>query len=198
MEDYSAKLTGEPFLYRETKIIGEYLHQGFEASELKKKNIEENLIQYKSQSAISRVNSAIFRRLNILNEDMLDEFVNGDLYTSRMLLVYSIMKTDKLVCDFISELYKDKILLMKENIEQYEVVNWFDRKFAESINLSKVSDKTQYKLRQVMMKIMIDSGLVMKEKDSYKIIIPILSEKFKLLLDNVGDSDYYKAIGGLV
>ena len=198
MEDYSAKLTGEPFLYRETKIIGEYLHQGFEASELKKKNIEENLIQYKSQSAISRVNSAIFRRLNILNEDMLDEFVNGDLYTSRMLLVYSIMKTDKLVCDFISELYKDKILLMKENIEQYEVVNWFDRKFAESINLSKVSDKTQYKLRQVMMKIMIDSGLVMKEKDSYKIIIPILSDKFKLLLDNVGDSDYYKAIGGLV
>lgn len=198
MEDYSAKLTGEPFLYRETKIIGEYLHQGFEASELKKKNIEENLIQYKSQSAISRVNSAIFRRLNILNEDMLDEFVNGDLYTSRMLLVYSIMKTDKLVCDFISELYKDKILLMKENIEQYEVINWFDRKFAESINLSKVSDKTQYKLRQVMMKIMIDSGLVMKEKDRYKIIIPILSDKFKLLLDNVGDSDYYKAIGGLV
>ena len=41
-------------------------------------------------------------------------------------------------------------------------------------------------------------GLVMKEKDSYKIIIPILSDKFKLLLDNVGDSDYYKAIGGLV
>lgn len=198
MEDYSAKLTGEPFLYRETKIIGEYLYQGFEASELKKKNIEENLIQYKSQSAISRVNSAIFRRLNVLNDDMLEEFVNGDLYTSRMLLVYSIMKTDKLVCDFISELYKDKILLMKENIEQYEVVNWFDRKFAESINLSKVSDKTQYKLRQVMMKIMIDSGLVMKEKDSYKIIIPILSDKFKLLLDNTGDSDYYKAIGGLV
>ena len=67
MEDYSAKLTGEPFLYRETKIIGEYLHQGFKASELKKKNIEENLIQYKSQSAISRVNLAIFRRLNFLN-----------------------------------------------------------------------------------------------------------------------------------
>ena len=198
MEDYSAKLTGEPFLYRETKIIGEYLHQGFEASELKKKNIEENLIQYKSKSAISRVNSAIFRRLNVLNADMLEEFVNGDLYTSRMLLIYSIMKTDKLVCDFISELYKDKILLMKENIEQYEVVNWFDRKFAESVNLSKVSDKTQYKLRQVMMKIMIDSGLVMKEKDCYKIIIPILSDKFKLLLDNTGDSDYYKAIGGLV
>ena len=198
MEDYSAKLTAEPFLYRETKIIAEYLQQGFEASELKKKNIEENLIQYKSQTAILRVNSPIFRRLNVFNDEMLYEFVNGDLYTSRMLLVYSIMKTDRLVCDFITELYKEKILLMKDIIEQMEVINWFDRKFAESTNLSKISEKTQYKLRQVLMKILVDSGLVIKEKDCYKIIIPILSDKFKLLLDDVGASDYYKAIGGLL
>lgn len=198
MNDYSAKLTAEPFLYRETKTIAEYLQQGFEASELKKKNIEENLIQYKSQAAILRVNSPIFRRLTVFNDEMLYEFVNGDLYTSRMLLVYSIMKTDRLVCDFITELYKEKILLMKDIIEQMEVINWFDRKFAESTNLSKISEKTQYKLRQVLMKILVDSGLVIKEKDCYKIIIPILSDKFKLLLDNVGDSDYYKAIGGLL
>lgn len=198
MEDYSAKLTAEPFLYRETKIIAEYLQQGFEASKLKKKNIEENLIQYKSQAAILRVNSPIFRRLNVFNDEMVYEFINGDLYTSRMLLVYSIMKTDRLVCDFITELYKEKILLMKDIIEQMEVINWFDKKFAESTNLSKISEKTQYKLRQVLMKILVDSGLVIKEKDCYKIIIPILSDKFKLLLDNVGDSDYYKAIGGLL
>ena len=108
------------------------------------------------------------------------------------------MKTDRLVCDFITELYMEKILLMKDSIEQMEVINWFDRKFAESTNLSKISEKTQYKLRQVLMKILVDSGLVIKEKDCYKIIIPILSDKFKILLDNVGDSDYYKAIGGLL
>ena len=28
MEDYSAKLTGEPFLYNETKILAEYLLDG--------------------------------------------------------------------------------------------------------------------------------------------------------------------------
>mgnify|MGYP003308413803 CR=1 FL=1 len=44
---------------------------------------------------------------------------------------------------FITELYKEKILLMKDIIEQMEVINWFDRKFAESTNLSKISEKTQ-------------------------------------------------------
>src|SRR5574344_208001 len=99
MDEYSAKLTGEPFLYRETKIIAEYLIQGFEPKVLKKKNIDDNLIQYKSPNSIARVNSAIFRRLLVMNDEMLNEFVNGELHSSKMLLLYSIMKTDNLVRD---------------------------------------------------------------------------------------------------
>ena len=41
MEDYSAKLTGEPFLYNETKILGIYLLDGEDEQELKRRNIEE-------------------------------------------------------------------------------------------------------------------------------------------------------------
>lgn len=36
MEDYSAKLTDEPFLHNETKIIGRYLLDGEDESNLKK------------------------------------------------------------------------------------------------------------------------------------------------------------------
>ena len=52
MEDYSAKLTGEPFLYNETKIIGRYLLEGANEEELKKQNIEENLIKHKKISSV--------------------------------------------------------------------------------------------------------------------------------------------------
>ena len=37
MDDYSAKLTGEPFLYNETKIIAQYLLDGMPQDELRKK-----------------------------------------------------------------------------------------------------------------------------------------------------------------
>ena len=61
MEDYSAKLTAEPFLYTETKIIGRYLLDGEDEQELKKRNIEQNLIKHKKVGSVKRVNSPIFR-----------------------------------------------------------------------------------------------------------------------------------------
>jgi hypothetical protein len=197
LNNYSAKLTGANFLYNETKIIGDYLLNGEDPKELRKRNIEENLIKYKSPKAISRVNSPIFERLNVIHEEMLEEFVNGDLENSRLLLVYAIMKTDNLVCDFITEIYKDRILRYKEYIEQFEINDWFENIYVNS-NLCNVSETTKYKLKQVMMRIMIDSGLVKKEEDKYKILIPILSSRFEYLLTSVGDVDYYRAIGGII
>ena len=61
MEDYSAKLTAEPFLYNETKTIAKFLLDGEDEEKLRKRNVEENLIKYKSQKSIVRVNSPIFR-----------------------------------------------------------------------------------------------------------------------------------------
>lgn len=37
MEDYSAKLTAEPFMYNETKVLAQCLLDGITAEELKKK-----------------------------------------------------------------------------------------------------------------------------------------------------------------
>ena len=101
MEDYSAKLTAEPFMYNETKILAGYLLQGENADTLKKRNIEENLIKHKKIGSVKRVNSPIFRRLKIMNKEMLEEFVYSDIENSKYILLYTIMKTDKLVRDFL-------------------------------------------------------------------------------------------------
>ena len=79
MEDYSAKLTAEPFLYNETKTIAKFLLDGEEEEKLRKRNIEENLIKYKSPKSIVRVNSPIFRRLDAMDKEMLEDFVYSDI-----------------------------------------------------------------------------------------------------------------------
>ena len=76
MEEYKASLTGEPFLYNETKTIGKYLLDGENSLQLRKRNVKENLIQYKQPKSISRVNSAIFKRLTILDKKQLNFLVN--------------------------------------------------------------------------------------------------------------------------
>ena len=198
MEEYSAKLTGEPFLYNETKIIAEFLLNGENSRELKKRNIEENLIHHRKSGSVKRVNAPIFRRLSVLNKDLLNDFVYSDIENSKYILLYAIMKTDKLVRDFIIEVYKDKLLMRKEYIEKFDIDNWYEEKCILSETLKYRSDATAAKLKQVIMKILQDSELVIKEKDKFKIIRPLLKEKYINQLDTVGDIEYAKAIGGLI
>ena len=198
MEDYSAKLTAEPFLYNETKIIAQYLLDGISPEELKRKNVEENLIKYKSSKSVVRVNSPIFRRLNVMDSEMLDEFVHTDIETSKYILLYTIMKTDRLVRDFVVEVYKDKLLMRKDYIEKFDIDNWYEEKCILSNTLRERTESTAAKLKQVIMKILQDSGLVIKEKNRFKIVRPLLKEKYISMLDKKGDMQYAKAIGGLL
>lgn len=198
MEDYSAKLTGEPFLYNETKIIGECLLNGEEEQELKKRNIEENLIKLKKIGSVKRTNAPIFRRLNVMDKEMLKEFIYSDITTSKCILLYAIMKTDRLVRDFVIEVYKDKLYMRKDYIEKFDIDNWYEEKCILSSALKEKSEATSAKLKQVIMKIMQDSGLVIKEKERFKIVRPLLKEKFIYMLDKNSDMEYAKAIGGLL
>ena len=198
MEDYSAKLTAEPFLYNETKTIAKFLLDGEDEEKLRKRNVEENLIKYKSQKSIVRVNSPIFRRLNVMNKEMLEEFVYSDIENSKRILLYAIMKTDKLVREFVMEVYKDKLMMKKEYIEKFDIDNWYEEKCILSTTLKERSESTVAKLKQVLMKIMNDSGLVIKEKTRFRVVRPLLKEKYISMLDKNGDLEYAKAIGGLV
>ena len=198
MEQYTATLTGSPFLYNETKTIAKYLLQGESPTTLRKRNIEQNLIQYKTQKSISRVNTPIFKRLGVLTKEQLEFFTKDDIQQSKYMLIYAIMKTDRLVKEFMREIYYDKLLMKDNSIEKYEIEKWFNSKFQASIFLNSRPDTTKYKLKQVLMQIMTASGLVKKEKNSYKINRPLLSDELINLLDEANDIEYAKTIGGLI
>ena len=199
MIDYSAKTTGENFLYSETKTLASYLLDGEDIEVLKKRNIMENLIMYKKEKAIARVNAPIFRRLAFLIEmDMLKEFVYEDISTSKCILLYAVMKTDNLVKDFVFEVYKKKVLEDLEYIEKKDIDDWYQEKIMMSDTLKDVTIATENKLKQVIMKILQDANLVSKEKNRFKIIKPSLKSTFIDLLDSKGDINFAKAIGGLV
>ena len=108
------------------------------------------------------------------------------------------MKTDKLVRDFVLEIYKDKLLMRKEYIEKFDIDNWYEEKCILSNTLKERTESTANKLKQVIMKILLDSGLVEKDKKRFKIIKPLLKEKYIRMLDKNGDIEFAKAIGGLL
>lgn len=198
MNEYTATLTGSPYLFNECRIIAKYLLDGSDPSELRKRNIEENLIQYKTVSSISRVNSPIFNRLEQFNKEQLDFFVNGDIQQAKYLLVYAIMKSDRIVKEFVREVYYDKLLMQDIKLEKYEIIKWFNTKYQVSEFLRNRSESTKYKLQQVLLQIMTSSGLLKKDGDDYLMNRPLLSNELINILKNSDDYEYAKSIGGLV
>ena len=87
---------------------------------------------------------------------------------------------------------------IKEYIEKFDINNWYEEKCILSITLKERTESTAAKLKQVIMKILQDSGLVVKEKDRFKITRPLLKENYIRQLDANGDIEYAKAIGGLI
>ena len=88
--------------------------------------------------------------------------------------------------------------MRKEYIEKFDIDNWYEEKCVLSKTLKERTESTSAKLKQVIMKILQDSGLVIKEKDRFKIVRPLLKEKFITMLEKNGDLVYAKAIGGLI
>ena len=88
--------------------------------------------------------------------------------------------------------------MRNDYIEKFDIDTWYEEKCILSKTLKDKTESTSAKLKQVIMKILQDSGLVIKEKDTFKIIRPLIKEKYIRQLDVNGDIEYAKAIGGIV
>ena len=193
---YTAGLTGEIFLFNESRTLAGFLAQGEDPNALRARNLTENLIMYKKDSSLKRVSPPIFRRLATMSPGALEIFVSADLESSRILLLVAIAKTDRLVRDFILTVYADKIALRASKIDKSDIERYFESVYAEEPLLRDKSDASKMKLKQQLMKIMAEAGLVKKQADSFAITRPNITTRLANQLTADGDTEYLKALGG--
>lgn len=195
--NYSLTLTAEPLLYPESKVVAGLMEENKDKESIYKEIMENNLFQHKKQGSQKRVFSPVWRRLNAINKELLELFIDSDSQTSRLILLYSIMKTDRLVFDFINEVYKDKLFLRQNKIENKDFEFFYEQKSMQDEKLLNASETTKYKIKQVMFKIMIEAGILEKDLSNEKIIKkPYINNNLKKLIIEDGGEIYLKAIGG--
>ena len=193
---YTAGLTGEIFLFNESRTLAGFLARGEDPDTLRARNLAENLIMYKKNSSLKRVSPPIFRRLATMSPSALEIFVSADLESSRILLLIAIAKTDRLVRDFLLTVYADKIALRATKIDKSDIERYFESVYAEEPLLRDKSDATKMKLKQQLMKNMVEAGLVKKQGDSFAVTRPNITARLANQLTADGDGEYLKALGG--
>ncbi len=171
---------------------------GKDRNEIFRLCIDENYVEIDSPDRRREISNVIFERLCSLDDYLLSEFYNGDVATSKFILVYAIAKTDRLFFEFLFEMYRDALLSSSRN---YISVDDFDTYYASKkqtdIIVSKWQDSTLKCLTKGYRNILVESGLGKRERKNIVVqrmmIHPAVEEHIKL----IGDGEFIKAtLGG--
>ncbi|WP_271628815.1 DUF1819 family protein [Caldicellulosiruptor sp. DIB 104C] len=197
MEDkrkYTATLTSDAFLYYELKRVLKLKVQGISDEQIRKKVMEENLFQYKSKRSLRRLLSSVMRRVKVLDDYLINMVVNDPMETGKLVNLYAIMKTSRLFYEFMNEVVREKFEYNDMVLEKKDVNLFFRHKAEQSEIVAKWTDNTISKLKQVILKILTDAGVLESPKTGKlnKIIMPV---ELKSHLIEIGDIDYVIAMG---
>lgn len=185
MMKYSAGLVSKSFWYLESKKTAKYILDGLNRQKFVELAIKDNLYQVNSEYRSKTMANAIYTRLNSLSKTLLQAIVNSDVATSKILVLISIMKTDRLFFEFMYEVFRNKIILGDYSIKNRDINIFFQDKKVQSEIIDKWVESTIKRLKSDYIRLISDSGLLRRESNKREIIVPLLNYNVrKILLDN--------------
>ena len=195
--EYSAAMTSRPYLYKETKIVASLLANGTDITAIKKISVEENIFQLEKEYRRIEVAQAITSRLKNVDPLIIDKIANGSTEISKLLVVYIIMKHNRLFFEFINEVYREKIILRESTVKDKDFNIFFNRKREESEKVNGWSEHTFKKLKNVFTIILVDSGMGIKKNGEIEIKVPLIDKEISNHLIAIGDKVYINAMEGI-
>ena len=194
--EYKSTIKSRPYLFKETKKAATLIKQGIAIDDIKNKSIEDNIFQLESETRKKEVASIITTRLKELDEFVVDKISEGSVETSKILVLYAIIKTDRLFFEFMNEVYKEKLLLRDLFLRDKDFNAFFQSKREQSDKVASWTEYTFKKLKQVYIRILFECGLIENQKGDREIKTPILESEVKDYIYKIGDKIYINAIIG--
>ncbi|NUV00273.1 hypothetical protein XO12_09280 [Marinitoga sp. 1154] len=189
-------LSGDRSLLRELKIMIELLNQNFSMDEIKKKVFEENLFQYSSTASTQRVFTALKKRLKYIDKELVQIFISTSYDTKRAINLYLIMKSNKLMFDFMFEIIREKYLYKNFKLNDFEINNFFEEKKIQISEISNWSEKTLRRTKTEIKKILYDSGII-KDKKTMEIQYILIDDSFKKYIISKNEEIFLECMGVL-
>lgn len=172
--DYLFSYTAATLMLHETdEVIKKYL-ECKDWDKVKDLVVEDNIMQKQSISSRKRVFSEIKRRIESLTLSQL-EFV--DVASSsdiRNLVFLTILKTYRFIFEFMAEVISKKVLMFDYKILNSDYETFFESKKYAVEQLENITEATQYKLKQVLFRI-LEEAMVIDNTKSKNILKPHLS-----------------------
>lgn len=155
----SGQLTREPFLFYEMRITAKLMSEGLEESEVVKRIVDDNLFQYPTEKSLASMSKACIARLHALNDNNLIQAVaTRSMDTAKQICLYAMMKRYRLVWDFMLTVIGEKYRLQEFSFGKKDINVFFMQIQEQDDCVSSWSDSTMKKIRQVLIKVLVENG----------------------------------------
>ena len=194
-EIYSARLTGNQFLYNEFKVVCNLLSLGLNKKEAEERIKNENLFEYRSLKSIGKHITAVWERANYLDETLLKMVLEQPNEIGRIINLYAILKYDLLFLEFMEEVISEKFYTHQLELTRPDISNFFSVKSEQSEIVSGFKEATLKRLRLAYIEILTGAGYIIKN-DKMELNIPSAVYQITGHLEEIGEKRYAKAILG--
>lgn len=194
---YSAGLMSQSFWFLEFKKAVKLRQDGMGYDEIKKKCIEENLFGAATENRVKRMAGYIVNRLKMMDDALVQLFMSSDLATQKLINLIAILRADRLFFEFIYEVYREKVILGIDCLEEADVNVFFTRKETQSDLIAGWKESTKKHLRSCYLNFMTDANLLTIIEKKKSITPPILDIALERYLKSVDEEAMIKALTGV-
>ena len=193
---YSAGIMAQAFWFSEFKQFLDLIRNGYNTEEIKTTVIEENLFGAPNEYRAKRMYGYMLNRASVIEAELLCLFFTSDLATQKIINLIAIIRNDRLFFEFLYEVYREKIIIGAEVLEQTDIKSFFNQKETQDDFLAEWKDTTKRKVQTAYLTFMTDANLLKNEDNKRFITPPLLDIALERYLQAHGDTAIVKAITG--
>ena len=154
----SGQITREQFLFYETRTTARLMVDGLDDKEIIEKIIDENLFQYPTEKLIRQMARTCLARLKAMDDEKLVEaLASKPSETAKQICMFAMMKRYRLIWDFMITVIGEKYRTHNFSFGQKDVNVFFMQLQEQDDYVAGWSDLTVNKLRQVLIRILVEN-----------------------------------------
>jgi len=191
---YSAALTGEPFLFYESRQVARLKLSGRNRQQIREEIKSQNLFQYATEKSLAKRINAVQKRVDTLDEMLLRFLAEQPSATAKIINLYAIMNTNKLMLDFMIEVIGEKFEQGNLVLEKRDLNEFFAAKREQQENVARWSDETVAKLKRVLPRIIFEAGILADRNTGILQRLTLDKDVEEYFRDH-GEIEFLKALG---
>lgn len=183
---YTSSIKDMPFMFLEMKRTALLLCDGKSGDEIVKMSMEQNIYQLEKDKRRRDVPLRMLKRLSSIEQPLVEIIAHGHDIEAKLTAFLALMKSDRLLFEYMREVYADKFSVGQEEIHDKDFLEFIDRKAQNDDTVAKWTSNSLTAIRIKIKSVICDAGLGKRAGDVLLIQRPIVENDFVQLVKAEG------------